>query len=123
MHSLAFLSQWATKALLFGMIGFVAVWFLRRSGAEAQHAVWRAVLAAMLMLPLLTMILPPLTVNPPWMVADKVTPWSDLESGHTCRPPGAHNSGCRRTDIVSPGFLAPTASDTGLKFLTITVAL
>jgi beta-lactamase regulating signal transducer with metallopeptidase domain len=73
MHNLAFLSEWAARALLFGMIGFVTVSFLRRRGAATQHAIWRAVLTAMLALPVLTMILPPLAVNSPRVVINKVT--------------------------------------------------
>ena len=62
MNSLAFLSESAVRALLFALIGSVASWFLSRRGAEAQHSIWRTVLVAMLALPLLTMILPPLVV-------------------------------------------------------------
>jgi hypothetical protein len=57
MHFLAFLSESAARALLFGMIGFVAAWFFRRR-AEAQHAIWRTILAA-LRVALLPTILPP----------------------------------------------------------------
>jgi len=103
MHSQAFLLEWSARALLFAMIGFVTVWFLRRRGAAAEHAIWRAVLTAMLALPVLNMILPPLPLNSPRIVIDKVTTWSAFEF-----------SPIRNTDLVddvsTPAASQPAAS-------------
>ncbi len=54
------------RVALVGLTGLLAAALLRRSGAEARHAVWLAVLAGMLMMPLLTLGLPPLPILPDW---------------------------------------------------------
>jgi len=124
MNSLAFLSESAVRALLFALIGSVASWFLSRRGAEAQHSIWRTVLVAMLALPLLTMILPPLVVDPPEILTDKVTTWSVFELGTTGTvdvaapiPAPAASRGLSRPAVRS----AETQSRQGLASLVVIV--
>jgi beta-lactamase regulating signal transducer with metallopeptidase domain len=64
MRGLNLLLDAALRAVLLGTAGLIAAWGVRRWGAEAEHAIWRVVLAAMLSLPLLTFVLPPLRILP-----------------------------------------------------------
>jgi len=57
------LSESGLRTLLPAAVGAIASWTLRKRGAEFQHAIWRIVLAAMLVLPPL-MVLPPIVVLP-----------------------------------------------------------
>lgn len=52
------------RVLPLALAAALVAWLLRRRGAEARHAVWTAVLAAMLLLPVLPVVLPPLRVLP-----------------------------------------------------------
>jgi len=64
MHFLAFLAELTVRALVLGAIGMSAVWAMRRSSADRQHAIWRLVLMGMVVLPFLMLFLPPLRLLP-----------------------------------------------------------
>lgn len=54
----------AIRILLLAVVAGVLAWVLRRRGAELRHAIWTVLLIAMLGMPLLPSILPPLPVVP-----------------------------------------------------------
>jgi beta-lactamase regulating signal transducer with metallopeptidase domain len=64
MPSLMFLGELAVRGALLGIIGILAAWGLRKRGAAVQHAIWRTLLAGMLLLPVLITVLPPRTLMP-----------------------------------------------------------
>src|SRR5437762_9388393 len=68
MGILAFFGEAALRASLLGTMGGIAAWALRRRGVEVQHAIWRIVLAGMLVLPFLMTVLPPLAILPSGVV-------------------------------------------------------
>src|SRR5262245_61298180 len=53
----------ALRVLLLGALGAVSGAITRRRGAAFQHAIWSAVLAGMLALPVLTAVLPPIKLR------------------------------------------------------------
>jgi hypothetical protein len=62
MRELMLLAEIGLRALILGVLAVLATWLIRHRGAELQHAVWRTVLVAMLALPILMILLPPLVI-------------------------------------------------------------
>jgi TonB family protein len=58
-RALFFLAEVSVRALAVALLAALAAWLVRKRGAELRHAVWAAALAAMLLLPLLALVLPP----------------------------------------------------------------
>jgi TonB family protein len=61
--SLTALVEISIRALALGLIGGLAALALRRAGSHVRHAVWLAVIGAMLALPLVSLLAPPLPVT------------------------------------------------------------
>jgi beta-lactamase regulating signal transducer with metallopeptidase domain len=75
-QALAFLVDSAVKGAVVVALAGAAAWMLRRSTAAARHSVWSAAIAAQLVIPVLSAVLPtwrvPVIAQPAWI--DAATP-------------------------------------------------
>jgi beta-lactamase regulating signal transducer with metallopeptidase domain len=95
----------AARAALVLLVSYGVVWLLRSRSAALRHAVWAAALAASLMLPLASVVVPPLVPRAAAHMADGMLGWlADLRSGAGApargRPPA---SSTRRAAPVGLG--------------------
>src|SRR6266850_39732 len=102
----ALFGELALRALLLGAMGATATLTLGRRRAEVQHAIWRIVLAGMLMLPLLMNNVPPLAILPSSNVV------SNLENAVSVRFPSA--VGISSSSFSSGGRNVPFGSSKSL---------
>ncbi|MGC4055060.1 MAG: M56 family metallopeptidase [Paludibaculum sp.] len=70
------LASASLRILILAAWAALLAWSLRRRGPDTRHAVWVGVLCAMLLMPALTVVLPPHRVVPPsWLVAPPRVPF------------------------------------------------
>src|SRR5258708_24093321 len=112
---LAQLADVSMRALCLALIAFAAIWTAR--SAAARHAIWSAVLGAMLVLPVLAPLVPPMAVKiarPAYLSASAF-------------PPGGALTNARSSAIARPAApAAPTSTPRWpavLSILYVTVAL
>src|SRR6185503_18647423 len=78
-QALTFLVDNAVKGSVVIAIAAIAAWMLRRNTAAARHSVWSAAIAAQLVIPVLSAVLPtwrvPVVAQPAWVApAPTVSP-------------------------------------------------